>query len=182
MPPMLSPVSGLKVMHSLGAVLADLCNCTTVMHHAHLEPRALLPPCRRFCLACVSRSVLVKAKQVSPGIRASSSLQETIELAYKGHSYRLNDILVDKFCPSDLIEPGSAPLLLEQQRNDVHFSKGAEATLQQRPELRVRCTGITTCLRAGRASLCAEKIVPEALTIPIVSYNTFAMATCLVSL
>ncbi|CAK0771087.1 hypothetical protein CVIRNUC_003831 [Coccomyxa viridis] len=61
---------------------------------------------------------------------------ETIELAYKGHSYRLNDILVDKFCPSDLIEPGSAPLLLEQQRNDVHLSKGAEATLQQRPELR----------------------------------------------
>ena len=134
------------------------------------------PPCQRVTPA------LGEAKQGSPGIQASSSLQETIELAYKGHSYRLNDILVDKFCPSDLIEPGTAPLLLEQQHNDVHFSKSAEATLQQRPELRVRCTGIKTCLRAERASLCATMIVPKALIIPIVKDNILAMAARLVSL
>ena len=91
------------------------------------------------------------------------SLQETIELAYKGHSYRLNDILVDKFCPSDLIEPGTAPLLLEQQRNDVHFSESAEATLQQRPELRVCYSSSKACLPAQPASLCAS---PGGLIIP----------------
>ena len=133
-------------------------------------------PCQRVTPA------LGEAKHVSPGRRACSSLQETIELAYKGHSYRLNDILVDKFCPSDLIEPGTAPLLLEQQHNIVHLSKSAEATLQQRPELRVRYTGIKTCLQAGRASLCATQIVPKALIVPIVSYYILTMAIRLVSL
>ena len=135
-------------------------------------------PCQRVTPA------LGEAKQVSPGRRACSSLQETIELAYKGHSYRLNDILIDKFCPSDLIEPGTAPLLLEQQHNNVHLSKSAEATLQQRPELRVGCFRLQQDMpvRAGRASLCAMKITPKALIIPIVCYNILTIATCLVSL
>ena len=64
-------------------------------------------------------------------------VQDTIDLAYKGSTYRLNDILVDKFCPSDLIEPGTAPLLLEQQHNAVHFSTSAEEQLRQSPELQV---------------------------------------------
>lgn len=64
-------------------------------------------------------------------------VQDTIELAYKGSKYCLNDILVDKFCPSDLIEPGTAPLLLEQQHNAVHFSTSAEEKLRQSPELQV---------------------------------------------
>lgn len=86
-------------------------------------------------------------------------MQETIELAYKGHSYRLNDILVDKFCPSDLIEPGTAPLLLEQQRNNVHLSKSAEAALQQRPDLRVGYFCLQQHMPAGRAciSVCIEE-------------------------
>ena len=64
-------------------------------------------------------------------------VQDTIELAYKGSTYHLNDILVDKFCPSDLIEPGTAPLLLEQQHNAVQFSTSAMEQLRQSPELQV---------------------------------------------
>lgn len=64
-------------------------------------------------------------------------MQDTIELAYKGSTYRLDDILVDKFCPSDLIEPGTVPLLLEQQSNAVRFSAAAQTQLRQRPELQV---------------------------------------------
>ena len=57
-------------------------------------------------------------------MRGVSSLQDTIQLAYKGNTYHLDDILVDKFCPSDLIEPGTAPLLLEQQHNALLLLKG----------------------------------------------------------
>ncbi len=64
-------------------------------------------------------------------------MQDTIELAYKGSTYRLDDILVDKFCPSDLIEPGTAPLLLEQQSNGVRFTPAAEELLRQCPDLQV---------------------------------------------
>ena len=64
-------------------------------------------------------------------------MQDTIELAYKGSTYRLDDILVDKFCPSDLIEPGTAPLLLQQQSNGVHLTSAAEELLRQRPDLQV---------------------------------------------
>ena len=59
-------------------------------------------------------------------MRGVLSLQDTIQLAYKGNTYRLDDILVDKFCPSDLIEPGTAPLLLEQQHNALLLPKGLE--------------------------------------------------------
>ena len=69
-------------------------------------------------------------------------MQSTIELAYKGSTYRLDDILVDKFCPSDLIEPGTAPLLLEQQSNGVYFSTAAEQLLCHHPELQV---GLDAC-------------------------------------
>ena len=133
-----------------------------VMPYAHPEPKASLLPCQRVTL------LRNEAEQAIACIWASSSLQETIELAYKGHSYRLNDILVDKFCPSDLIEPGTAPLLLEQQHNDVHFSNSAEATLQQRPELRVGCFRLQQDMpmRAGLASLSASQSVPKALLIP----------------
>ena len=44
---------------------------------------------------------------------------------------------MDKFCPSDLIEPGTAPLLLEQQSNGVHFTQAAEDVLRQHPDLQV---------------------------------------------
>ncbi len=46
-----------------------------------------------------------------------------MEIVYKGNCYHLDDILMDKFCPSDLIEPGTAPLLLEPQRNALCLDK-----------------------------------------------------------
>jgi hypothetical protein len=62
-------------------------------------------------------------------------LQESTEIVYKGKCYHLDDILVDKFCPSDLIEPGTAPLLLEQQHNAVclakHFSPSPGSSISQ---------------------------------------------------
>lgn len=77
-------------------------------------------------------------EEVSGALRCCEWLQDTIELAYKGHTYHLDDILVDKFCPSDLIAPGTAPLLLEQQHNAVALSKSAQESLRQKPELQVR--------------------------------------------
>lgn len=56
------------------------------------------------------------------------AMQETMEIVYKGNSYHLDDILLDKFCPSDLIEPGTAPLLLEPQRNTVCLAEDFSAT------------------------------------------------------
>ncbi|CAL8468160.1 g7699 [Coccomyxa elongata] len=53
---------------------------------------------------------------------------ETMEIVYKGKCYHLDDILVDKFCPSDLIEPGTTPLLLEPQRNNVCLAEDFSAT------------------------------------------------------
>lgn len=58
-----------------------------------------------------------------------------MEIVYKGNCYHLDDILVDKFCPSDLIEPGTAPLLLEQQHNAVclakHFTPSPDSSISQ---------------------------------------------------
>lgn len=67
-----------------------------------------------------------------------------MEIVYKGNCYHLDDILVDKFCPSDLIEPGTAPLLLEPQRNalcldeDSSPAAASEALTQVLPHLSSR--------------------------------------------
>jgi hypothetical protein len=53
--------------------------------------------------------------------------QEDVEIIYKGQCYHLNDILVDKFCPSDLIAPGTSPLLLEPQENLLQLAKESAA-------------------------------------------------------
>lgn len=68
--------------------------------------------------------------------------QEDVAIVYKGHVYALDSILVDKFCPGDLLAPGTLPLLLQKQRNPVRLTKAAlaafdgcpgDALLQVRP-------------------------------------------------
>ena len=56
-------------------------------------------------------------------------MQEDVAIVYKGHEYRLDSILVDKFWPGDLIAPGTLPLLLQPQKNPVRLGKAAWATL-----------------------------------------------------
>lgn len=57
-------------------------------------------------------------------------LQEEVEIVYKGNCYHLDDILVDKFCPSDLIDPGSSPLLLQPQKNLLQLTEESVSVLQ----------------------------------------------------
>ena len=57
-----------------------------------------------------------------PGLRCA---QEAVDLEYKGHVWRLDAILVDKFCPGDLIAPGTAPLLLQRQQHGLRLGKAA---------------------------------------------------------
>ena len=58
---------------------------------------------------------------------ALAARQEAVDLEYKGRVWRLDDILVDKFCPGDLIAPGTAPLLLQPQAHKLQLSAAAHA-------------------------------------------------------
>ena len=71
-----------------------------------------------------------------------------MDLEYKGHVWRLDAILVDKFCPGDLITPGSAPLLLQPQANKLKLGKAALAACQGNTLLQV---GV--CMAPGAARL-----------------------------
>ena len=86
-------------------------------------------------------------------MRGVSSLQDSIQLAYKGNTYHLNDILVDKFCPSDLIEPGTAPLLLEQQNNALLLLKGPNVVLPDASWFQVGIHLTGNCVQAVTARL-----------------------------
>jgi hypothetical protein len=46
--------------------------------------------------------------------------------------YRLRDLLPDRFGPIDLLEPGSAPLLLEPQDNALEWGAAANRRLEER--------------------------------------------------
>ncbi|EIE20643.1 cytidine deaminase-like protein [Coccomyxa subellipsoidea C-169] len=81
---------------------------------------------------------------------AETVTAESMDIVYKGNCYRLDDILVDKFCPSDLIEPGTAPLLLEQQHNAEAAEAAVKAAMESYAPY-TRCpAGLALVTNSGR--------------------------------
>jgi cytidine deaminase len=133
--------------------------------------------CRQFYseLACAVGGRVVAAELLHPGLRLSTSFdplsiglkrspqptstpQDSVRFLFGSHDspkqelYSLKQLLPARFGPLDLLEPGSAPLLLERQSNALSWHPSAARKLGQR-------AGDALFARAAEAALEAARRV-----------------------